>query len=198
MLQLLSWLLRTLLLVAILPQATRKPYELSVHRFEAGENDGYSLRLYNTVTGTTIWSQKVHSYGTVGPFHGWSPNRRAIALPIKPFRGSEAILLWREGHKVWLCPRKRGGIDADYVFGRILWTTDNKRVLLREGGSGDADLDVGTLLCADLATRKVHFVAHGVHKMEWIGSASLHYWTAGPDKNGKWAIAPRPQTWRIP
>ena len=151
-----------------------KEYRIEGHGKGEYENY-YTVRLYNARTKHTVWKRKFAFACTSN--EQWSRDRRALAMAVdRGRRSSDAILFWRAGHKIWLCPRKRNGENNDdYEFGKFVWSKHKSRVLFRGGSSGSADIDVGRLYCADLRKRKLLYIDTNVHKMEWVSKNTVRY-----------------------
>ena len=139
------------------------------------------LEVYNRRTGKTIW--KCALIGVYG--ETWSKNHRALAFvtstgkmivtdgPISSF----TIGTWRAGEKVRLHPPKPYQ-GCDYVE-FLVWSPDNKRLLVATGGSGEVDIGACDLTCLNLETGVAHRVASFVsiwgESPRWYSSHQVVY-----------------------
>jgi len=137
---------------------------------EPGEE---TLRLFHRRSGRTIWTRKVWWHSSIG----WASDKRALAIGANTAAGTEGnILTWRPGGqlRVFKIPDDDFG---DYFMG-FAWSPDKRRLLFRTGGSGDADIDTGLLLCLNLDNGRFYKVTkQGVRKMAWAGRRKALYWT---------------------
>jgi len=164
-------------------------YDLDIKKGKESE----ILRLYQRASKRTIWTRRVSFHGRVG----WSTDRRALAIEIG---GGTGILVWREGHTPRLF--NSSPLGYDYAMG-FAWSPDHRRLLLRIGGSGSADVDVGRLHCLNVETGKFSAVtSQGVRKMAWGGRRKVLYWTVhdigNPSVGYRTVVARTPRTWNCP
>ena len=156
-----------LLIAAIRHPATASPrYQLlqEVHESPTGHQSYTVLRMSDRRTHSTVWIRRTVGVNLVG----WSNDHLAMALECGY---GEKLLIWRAGYQP-------STIDSmsDYVMD-FTWSSDDRRLLVRSGGSGDDMADVGSLYCINVEKRHRYFVSDGMRGAKWIGRRRIQYLT---------------------
>lgn len=156
------------------------------------------ISLMNTTTGRVLWTRSTQ-HVQLREAH-WSADHRAVGLETGSY-----ILVWREGYpllEVRFPPGNRAGLgmgNGNGVFTDMTqdysldyqWSVDKKRLLIRFGGSGSADIGphgIGDLYCLKFTGRKhpryrwilspfkSSDYGHTVWKAAWRDNRTALYW----------------------
>ena len=168
---------------AAAPASAQKPtYTMTVteHFNKKTGTSTYTQTLRNQRTGHVIWVRHFPGAGNIT----WSKDRRAVVFETgildsdRPQHQFDIKLAaWQEGEKVQAF-FTRPSIHADYVED-MFWSPDNRHLLFRVGGSGEADEDMGRLYCLNVRTQRALSVGLLVGQMQWVGSGRVKYWPIG-------------------
>jgi hypothetical protein len=150
---------------------------------------GYDIRLWDRAAGRVLWKRRVQDgYGAT-----WSRDRRALMVEGR-FRDKGYMWVWREGFRL----RNFGfPMGADYSMSDPLWSSDNRRLLVRYGASGNSFIDEGTIFCLKLEpwpNYTCSVIASGVRKMAWKSRKTIMYWEVDEETDK----LKKPRLWRAP
>lgn len=159
-----------------------------------GVEKGVDARLWDRARGRVLWKRRIKDgYEAI-----WAANGRAVAV-----LGGRSIFVWRENYR--LRDFKLPG-GCDYLMDYPLWSSDNRRLLLRVGASGDSDVDAGPLYCLRLE-RWPHYKyysaptpadgIYGIRKMMWKNRNTAIFWRLDMSDDGTDHLS-KPQLWRVP
>jgi hypothetical protein len=155
-------------------------------------SSGARISLLHRRTGRLVWMRTVDvAFGA-----GWSRNGKAVAVGVMKHERL-GLLVWRAGRRPYLVDVPG---DPDYTMG-FLWSSDNRRVAVRLGGSGDSLADAGMLYCMNAASRRFSYVGRSVRKYEWTSTRRLRYWVVKHiERNGlpDRVVEPKPRVWTCP
>ena len=189
------------LVVTFAPSSSKKvwarnsPYVLDIRPFKGDDSDDKIVRLRNKKSKRIIWTRKVY-----GPNVFWSKNHRAVAVD-----GVSQILVWHEGYRLRdfapIAARSLGG-SYDYFMGCV-WSPDNRRLLVRFGGSGNEDANLGALYCLKLGRwpryqYKRAPSEHNVWKMAWRDSRTALFLPSYDTGKDYYGYSSTPRRWRVP
>lgn len=176
--------------------AKPSPYVLDVIR-KSPEDDAV-VRLRNKVTGRILWTRKNLFYYRQP---NWTKDHRAVAVEaLDSLAGGAKIFIWREGYRLREVVAPPNRWHYDYSMGCV-WSPDKRRLLVRFGGSGDGDLDIGHLFSLKLGRGKFYKYTGLpsyplVRKAVWCDNRTVLYWPTEDPYNGK--IVKKPRVWRVP
>lgn len=174
-------------------------YELRVAKVKlaarvGGTGQGHDLSLWDRTRRRVLWKRRInHEYYT----RTWSKDGRALAVGISPgllnhWPLRAPVLVWRENYRVRLYQ-----VPGEYTMG-FAWSPDNRRLLIRSGGSGCSDMDLGGVYCLELRRwpryKCVLISDVLVRRFEWKNRKTAIYWTVD-DNTGK---LKKPRLWHAP
>lgn len=148
----------------------------------------WDVWLWDRKKGRVVWKRRLDSFNEGEDVH-WSRDGRALAVECGiPHR--LRVLVWREGYRL-----RDFAPLGDYTMGCV-WSPDNRRLLVRMGSSGAADIDYGPLYCLQLSSwpRYKYFRVGMARKMAWKNSKTAIYWELSDD----YARLKPPRLWRAP
>lgn len=137
-----------------------------------GRNEKY-VWLHDTWRNQALWKRRLTHWMT----SYWSKDGKALAIECQT-RNLEkvqtGVMVWREGYRLRFFGVPGG---HEYPMG-CLWSPDNRRLLVRAGGSGAADLDYGDLFCLKLGRWPSYqlFDIGPARKMAWMNASTVMVW----------------------
>ncbi len=167
------------------------------------------VRIYDLKTKRAIWVRSYTGVEETYPDNGkffWSQNRRAVAFATdeEPRRhGSKAsqdrsLAIWRAGRRVTTV-FYRAGFGADYTED-MTWSPQEKYLIIRNGGSGMGDFNLGNMVCLDITTQRTYPVDESIGRPVWISPHTIKFWQPDFRKQRQAGIlkAPLPSFWTVP
>jgi hypothetical protein len=190
--------------IAPLPAMARPP-RYRLHKWSSGERT--VVQVYELKTGRTIWT---HSYyGNQGHysyiFPCWSRDHRALAFSVNREPGESNypgnfegyhIIVWRAGQRVHTIAHQ-SVTREDYVEDMI-WSPDDNYLLVRSGGSGMGDENIGEITCVDVTTWKTWSVGSGKGPPSWVKADLVKYWPFHLVSGFGVVRGPHPIYWHLP
>ena len=150
----------------------------------------WDVWLWDKKRSRVVWKRHLDSFDAKESVH-WSKDRRALAIECG-IPHQLRVLVWREGHRL----RDFGvpGSD-DYTMGCV-WSPDNRRLLVRGGSSGAADVDIGMLYCLKLGRWPDYklYKLGTARKFAWKSRKTAIFWDVSDDYS---TLRP-PRFWRAP
>ncbi len=194
---------------AAAPASAQKPIYALTATEHTDKKTGISTStqtLHNRRTGRVIWVRHFPSADKIT----WSKDRRAVVFETSILDSDRPrhkfdikLAIWQEGKKVQAF-FTRPPIHADYVED-MFWSPDTNYLLVRVGGSGEADINMGHLYCLNVRTHQALAVGLLIGQMQWAGSKCVKYWPIGfahGSDNGfdgmRTYKSSKPRLWRLP
>jgi hypothetical protein len=204
-----GYVLGILLLLPITaePVMALKP-NYGLQQWQAGGRT--SVRIYDLKTRRTIWVRSYTSIDGTYPDNGkffWSQNHRAVAFgagraPTQNNKSNNSrkrlLVVWRAGRRVQTV-FYQPGLGTDYTED-MTWSPQGKYLILRGGGSGMGDADLGRMICLDINTQHTYPLGDAVGKPIWISPRTIKFWQADFRKQDQQGIvrASQPSYWTVP
>ncbi len=181
---------------------SRERYILHHARIMQNGSETWNLWLQDTKRNRTLWKRRVLPFALSQSVH-WSKNRRALAIECQSsssgHRVKSELIVWRIG-----CRVRFFGVPGghDFTMG-CLWSPDARRLLVRAGGSGAADLDYGELFCLEVGAWPHYkwFDIGGARKMTWRNGRTVVFWEleeVGEGSAVHYGNLKTPRLWRVP
>ncbi len=194
-----------MLLENLSPASAALP-KYGLHTWQKGKRT--LVQVYNLKTKQTIWTHSYPGIDETYPDNGkffWSPDRRAVAFAAEseaqsPRRKSKHLVpftIWRAGkrvHTVFYRPDPIGDYMED-----MTWSLNNHYIVIRDGGSGMGDADLGRMACLDVGTQQTYQLGLSVGRPVWISPHTLKFWRPDFSKQDSLGIvkAPYPSFWSV-
>lgn len=167
-----------------------------------------SVRVYDLKTRRTIWVRSYTGIDGTYPDNGkffWSQNRRAVAFGADgaPTRNNKSnnsrecpLVVWRAGRRVQTV-FYQPGLCTDYTED-MTWSPQGKYLVLKGGGSGMGDADLGRMVCLDINTQHTYPVGDSIGKPIWISPHTIKFWQADFSKQKQGILrASQPSYWTV-
>lgn len=161
-------------------------------------------------TKRVVWQ---HSYSSIDGTYPvtdeffWSKDHRAVAFGVDAElwgRSTETkqrycrVAIWREG------------MQAKTIYYRLMatqdytedmtWSPDDKYLIIRRGGSGMGDDDMGEIACLDIRSHRTYYSGTVIGRPQWTNASTLKFWAPDWDKgweNGRQKMD-KPSFWKVP
>ena len=185
--------------------ALAHPPHYALRQWASGRRSVYGMsiqrsvvQVYDVKTKRPIWTR---SYSGLNWFI-WSQDHRALALTVAP-EGREMgnpdgyhLVIWRAGERIWTITHQPVNRE-DYVEDMV-WSPRDSYLLVRIGGSGMADEDIGAVWCVDLLAHKTYAVGEANGRPSWVGTRTVKFWTYHFSQSVGVVRSPKPSLWRVP
>ncbi|BCM92519.1 hypothetical protein IAD21_04401 [Abditibacteriota bacterium] len=174
----------------------RERYILRFHKI-VGCEERYAW-VYDNAQNQILWKRRLTNWITVH----WSRDRKALAIECQIPQHNvveTGVLVWREGYRLRFF---RAPGSNDYPMGCV-WSSDNRRLLVRAGGSDAADADYGELFCLWMGRWPQYkvFKLGDAAKMAWKSNKTAIFWereSIGPRDNPGYGALQKPRLWQAP
>lgn len=181
-----------LFLSLAMPPALAQPPKYEIHEWQAGKRT--IVRLCELKTGCRVWRRScptlIGTYPDSGTFF-WSSDHRAVA-----FYAGYQLVVWRAGRRVQTLDRQ-AETGFDYLED-ITWSPNDRYLLIRTGGSGMGDINLGRMTCVSTNGWRTYSLGYTIGRPSWIGSHTVRFYGIVFMEPQGFVRAQWPSFWSVP
>lgn len=166
------------------------------------------VRVYDLKTKRIVWTRSYPGIDETYPDNGkffWSSDHRAVAFGAngEPARHNKnfqecSLVVWKAGRRVQTVFYRSVPL-GDYTED-ITWSPHKKYLIIRRGGSGMGDANLGDMTCLDVDSQQTYQAGASVGKPLWISPHTIKFWEPNLSKQYQQGVirASQPSHWTVP